>query len=466
VITPARHLSLTNPSRKPGALSWEDDFHFDDSQLAKLAGAPLSSRVEDLLDIAVAAYLADRLNLRHPRECGPPDGSHWIRDIPLTVPVRDPAFWTTREVRDAVDALLHWLTDDQWRIELSGTPAFSRSAERQGALVSAEPPRRFGLFSGGLDSLLGAATDIAACDGPTALISVCTGSRLRTIQHDLVRQLEELWPRRVCWAHAKLSLARAYLDREGINPRHLESSQRTRGLVFLATGAAAAISAGASELRVYENGPGAMNLPLSAAQHGSQNTRAMHPRTLQLAGQLFALVAGRPFEVVNPNFWSTKAEMVRGAAHDVQALIPASVTCDSANTSRRRGGRLCGHCTSCVLRRQALRAGGLTWADELDVQRMRNDVRTAGRRDREAQGVLLMLGQAMRLEHAVQEPDPGMGLLRAFPELRHVLHTVPAAEQAEMRPRLAHLYSRYADEWRALNCPLVETYLEQSKQAA
>jgi hypothetical protein len=440
-------------------LRWERDFRFDDRQLAKLAGAPLPSRVEDLLDIAAACYLIDRLVSRHPHDAGPPDGSHWERTLPLTVPVREPEFWGNSAVRTALGQLLSWLTDDNWEIEFRANREVRRYAEAQAAFDGEPPAVAVGLFSGGLDSLLGAAVDLQAADGPLALVSVATNARLYGLQRTLIKGLGAGYDD-LRWASVGLALRRDYLRRSQLSRRSLEGSQRTRGFVFLSAGAAAAIASGVPELRVYENGPGAVNLPLNRAQRGSQSTRAMHPKTLQLAGRLFSLVADGPFGVVNCRFWTTKAQMCETASPETLALIPYSVSCDTGLTSRRSAA-LCGRCTSCLLRRQALQASQLHWADALDRDHMRVDVRDMP--SRKTVELHWMLEQAARLSGAVHDRSPEQALLHVFPQLGWLLETTPRERQPAVLGRLVDLYTRYVGEWHSFDSPLVHRYLPETE---
>ncbi len=66
-----------------------------------------------------------------------------------------------------------------------------------------------------------------------------------------------------------------------------EKSQRTRALVYLTLGVATALQAGTDTLWVYENGVGALNLPLDATQLGVDNYRGVHPRSLMMVEDLF-----------------------------------------------------------------------------------------------------------------------------------------------------------------------------------
>ena len=92
---------------------------------------------------------------------------------------------------------------------------------------------------------------------------------------------------------------------------HEEKGQRSRAFVFSALGVAAAVQAEADTLHVYENGVGALNLPLNETQLGVDNYRGVHPRSLMLLESLLALVLDNPVCIENPYLFRTKAEMCR-----------------------------------------------------------------------------------------------------------------------------------------------------------
>jgi Queuosine biosynthesis protein QueC len=143
-------------------------------------------------------------------------------------------------------------------------------------------------------------------------------------------------------------------------PRNrMEASQRSRGLLFLAMGAAAASQVELPTFSVYETGVGCINLPTSAAQVGAQGTRAMHPRTLALFNQLAEIVLDHPVRVTAPFFLHTKGELCRLAGSALGDLARASMSCDEGEGHKPDALLHCGLCTSCLFRRIALRAGGL-----------------------------------------------------------------------------------------------------------
>ena len=59
-----------------------------------------------------------------------------------------------------------------------------------------------------------------------------------------------------------------------------DKGQRTRALLFLALGIATVLQAEADTLWVFENGVGALNLPLNATQLGVDNYRGVHPKPI------------------------------------------------------------------------------------------------------------------------------------------------------------------------------------------
>jgi hypothetical protein len=235
-----------------------------------------------------------------------------------------------------------------------------------------------------------------------------------------------------------------------------ESSQRSRGFVFLSLGTAVAKAAGQSELRVHENGPGALNLPLTAAQRGSMNTRAARPETLQLMSQLISRLTQESFEIKNPAFWSTKAEMCAAAPSRFHDVMKMSVTCDGGLT-RRAKTPLCGTCTSCLLRRQALLSSGLREIDRADLERMVGDGLSA-RRANASPMVLAMLQQIRQVDRAVHDDEPWAALLDRYPELGGVRRSLSARPE-----QIVDLLDRYSGEWARLNYAIVKEFMSQPK---
>ena len=212
------------------------------------------------------------------------------------------------------------------------------------------------------------------------------------------------------------------------------------------------MQAGADTLWVHENGVGALNLPINETQLGVDNYRGVHPRSLMMFETLIGSVLDRHVQVRNPFLFTTKAEMC-------QALVPAgfaaavkeTISCDSFPMRIPDQAPQCGHCTSCVLRRQALHAAGLGTYDQ--AASYRHDVRTgrAALSKDQLYGVEAMRGQVQRLEQALASDDPWLSLITSFPELARTsaeLGRYEDLDPVQVSAKFVRLFQTYVCEWR------------------
>ena len=104
-------------------------------------------------------------------------------------------------------------------------------------------------------------------------------------------------------------------------------------------------------IRFFENGVISLHLPISAHALGSRATRSTHPRVLDGLTKLFSQLLGEPFEVDNPFFWKTKADIVESIVrHGHGDLIAYTRSC--ANTrDQTKIHPHCGCCSQCIDRR-------------------------------------------------------------------------------------------------------------------
>jgi len=390
----------------------------DGSAVVGRLARELPPHAADLIEIAAMTYAADRL-ARRKAERDTADGSGWDRQLRLQVPVRRPDLWA--DAAGELTELLEWLTHDDWALKFCQlNPGAGTLDHHQGFLFDMVPDGSpAALFSGGLDSALGLARDLAL--DPVA-VSVHTNPRMQATQRNVFS--------RICGSRSRCMHLQF---RVSLHQSDCENSQRTRGLLFLAAGIGTAWELGQDRLRVYENGIGAINLPYLRSQHGPQATRSMHPRTLWLAERLASKVSGRPFRIDTPFMLSTKAEAVRSVPQISTATVAATVSCDAGFAARVPGARQCGTCTSCLLRRQALLAAGRLDADAAIAYRTRNP---GG-----SEGVMAMTWQLDRLTSALADRIPWHGLVSEFPP---VLDTSPLAPAEVIR-----LYRAYMREWEA-----------------
>jgi hypothetical protein len=434
-------------------IEWQRHYWLDDSPLTKAFSAAMSPRLGDLLDIAMAIYAADRLCRR------PPEGSRgeqgWSRRFELRVPVQQPEFWRRRVVKESLTTFLAWLTEDDWSLDFVGLGRRGRRSAVQDFLFSTPPakPTRVALFSGGLDSLLGVDTELSkGVGGELILVSASSSRRLLGVQRKLIGLIGQ--------QHGGIRSVRVPFNlTANTHPDSHERSQRSRGFVFLVLGGVTADMAGVDELRVYENGVGALNLPYSGAQLGAQSSRAMHPATLNAAGSLLSLVFDRQFLVANPFALRTKGELCRSLSSESYGLINHTVSCDRF-PQRVAGRALCGVCTSCLLRRQALWSAGLLRRESSENYRF-DVMDSASIADERLFFLDLMQFQARQLQQAADSSEPWTQLVQRFPALARVPNDLTQGTgplfQTTSREGVIAMLKRYGAEWAAFGQTIAET---------
>ncbi len=334
----------------------------NDRPIAEAFGDVVPPECADLVDIAVAVYVTDRLCRRHPPKASRTE-LLWQRQMHVEVPVREPERWSRDGLGEALAELLRYLTDDVWLFTFVPRRArAARPSESQRGLFPEPPPppASAALFSGGLDSLTGLVARLAVNPAET-IVLFCgrTNKRIGAPQRDLLEAVAQTFSQRVRPVAVGFGLTgrgRGAFDRE-------EPSQRTRGFVFQAFGTVTARMAGLERLDVYENGVGAINLPYTDAQLDSQATRATHPVTLRLMSVLLTRVFGASFTVSRPYAFTTKGELC-DAMHraGLARLASRSVSCDGY-PQRNVSAAQCGVCPSCLLRRQSLHHAGIVADD-------------------------------------------------------------------------------------------------------
>ena len=404
----------------------------------------------DLLDLALAIYAADRSS---PRDFK--GGKTGQRRIDVRVGLRSPDRWTAPGTANALQEFLYWLSGDEWSFRLDERKGVQTPAE-SGAFLFKIPPEQpvsVSLFSGGLDSLAGLACQtMADLGGSRVLVSGYTHDRLASRQRLQVQRIRAALNGHSPGAGARVWHIAVRFGMRRPQGRREEKGQRTRALVFLALGATAAVQAGADVLWVYENGVGALNLPINETQLGVDNYRGVHPRSLMMFETLVEHVLGRQVRVRNPFLFHTKAEMCQGLlSAGFTGAVGDTISCDSFPMRIPDQAPQCGYCTSCVLRRQALQAAGQSSYDPAAAYR--HDVR-AGRAalsKNQAYGLEAMRGQVQRLERALGSSDPWQSLVASFPEIARTsaeLVQHEGLDAAQVSGEFVRLFQTYVCEWR------------------
>jgi hypothetical protein len=423
------------------------------------ATATLTPRLLDLLDVAVAVYTVDRLSKRY---------GHTSRRFDLTLPVREPEAWNDSETKSALEQTLKVLTEDQWTL----TFVRARSPAAAATMLSAYPPEqtfRAALFSGGLDSVAGAmnrAFETPGAGDKLLLVAGSTSTRLRAKQLAAVEAMNHAVKirtgvaERFVPAFFKFDLSQDDLGEWYVDSKLQEISQRTRGFIFPVLGAVAASALGTQNLLVFENGVGAINLPLVTASLGVDQSRAMHPLHLSNLERFLARLLGHAIRFENPNAFRTKGEMcqdlVAELGHDAALeVVAASVSCDSFGMRHDHPSEHCGRCTSCLLRRAATLSAQLREDSSFYLHDLAELQR--GQPSDGTQGFALMRMFATRLDKGARRG--GMrGLLGEFPELRWARDGLraqrPEYTVETIDERLEAMFVRYKAEWNALDAAL------------
>lgn len=415
-------------------VDWSATCRRDGTELSGHHWLNLSPALGDLLEVAVAAYTADR-SFRRER------GTR-RRHLRLSVPVRD-EIWLREDVKGKAVELLSWLSDDRWELQTHEGRTLGWAESAIPLFDEADPPSSALLFSGGLDSFAGAAVEIQRpMSGDVVLVGVAKNSRLRGTQKKTGESLTRIAGRYVRPVSIRVEV-RGRVERE--------RSELTRGLLYLASGAAVATAAGLRRLHVYENGPGSLNLEISRAQSLVHRSRATHPLSLHLMGQLVSMLVGSRFEFENPFFLLTKVEVCRGLPKEAFGMVQLTRSCDAAH-GRRSPYPACGRCTSCIVRQHSLRVAGLT---ELEPATHYESSAWAG--DEAALATLAdLLAQAREIRLSLSHADAWRHLVSRFQDLQVLEH------QLAMGPldllAVVDMLSRYSTEWTNGPCPLSSAY--------
>jgi 7-cyano-7-deazaguanine synthase in queuosine biosynthesis len=309
------------------------------------AGLHPSQVAIDLLHLATIVYTAD---LRIWRGYDSEDA--WYREISVHVPVTDVALWTA--AKPILIELLCFLTGDAWSVNFrqkvpSPDPTIGHPPD--------PPPDTVCLFSGGLDSFVGA-IDLLA-DGHRLVLVGHYGHS----QREQVAAYEALKP---SYEARMLPLWFFVVPPRVSKDQVVESTMRARSILFLALGTciASALPEGAP-LHIPENGLISLNVPLTFGRAGTHSTRTTHPYTIHLYRQLLdALSIKTPLRT--PYRFATKGEMLKDCKDQatLKAGVHSTMSCSRPQAGRfhnRPVGQHCGYCVPCIIRRASLHAVAL-----------------------------------------------------------------------------------------------------------
>ncbi|MBO6716749.1 MAG: 7-cyano-7-deazaguanine synthase [Rhizobiaceae bacterium] len=321
------------------------------SDIEKRMLSDVKAQLADLIEVAAYVYCADQLVSRG-GQTSRSLGKDWRRQWRFVVPVRRPALWTDEAVKAALKSTLGFMADDDFSFDFvaQAEPEPIDTYLTYGDSDSTLPSDEVALFSGGLDSLAGAAHTLRNSHSRLLLISHQSSTKIAACQRKLISELSASFPGRIVHAPVRIT-------KTGI--KAVENTQRTRSFLYAAIAATVASLVGADRLRFFENGVVSYNLPIAEQVVGARATRTTHPQVLRDLQGLVTLLLERPVAIDNPLIWHTKGEVAglldsAGFAH----LLGESVSCSSVHTMSREKTH-CGKCSQCLDRRFGVLSAGL-----------------------------------------------------------------------------------------------------------
>lgn len=305
---------------------------------------------QDFLCIASCIYAADKAVPREGAE------DKWTRHLAIEIPIEHVDIWAG--VADELSDCIGFLTGDRWEISFRhGEKRLIQKKTRKRRVRYRKPSgKAVCLFSGGLDSFIGAVDWLTDNPGEYLLL---VGHYDRHVSGPGVDQRALRDACRQKFA-GRFELAQTQV---GLSAGGTDTNFRSRSLLFIALGCYfAEILGEGTPVLIPENGPIALNFPLTPARRGSCSTRTVHPHFLGSLNQILERV-GILNPVHNPYELKTKGEMVDDCRDQIFLSSAYALTRSCAKANHReawsdRTARSCGVCIPCLFRRASLHNSG------------------------------------------------------------------------------------------------------------
>jgi len=305
----------------------------------------------DFLFVSAVIYCIDKLT---PRSISI---DNWTRQLQLEIPVSDSDLWSQNA--ENLNSAISFLTGDLWNISFRNIEcSLVRPKNVRYRLFQEETkPDVVSLFSGGLDSLIGAIDWLESNpEGTIKLVSHYDPGVAgpKSDQKRLIEELKEYYGDRINFGQVRV----------GQTPSGSEATFRSRSIIFIGLGIYVASLAGENiNMIMPENGNIALNIPLTPSRRGACSTRTAHPFFLNSIDQVLQNLDFQN-RIINPFELKTKGECVEKCLNRsvLRNLADISVSCAKRGHKKtwiNRSARQCGRCMPCIYRRAALHKIGL-----------------------------------------------------------------------------------------------------------
>ncbi len=348
----------------------------------------------DLLVIACTMYAADT---RFKRETYAEDS--WTRMIDLFIPVSDVPFWDGQ--KELLQKIFRFLTGDIWALNFRGRVNPNLLLSPRGHRQHYRMPYQTDtvcLFSGGMDSLIGA-VDLLEQGIRPLLVGHAKSSDVAPYQDNcynaLASRYTNLLPERI-YAFVRIPKKNLFSSED--------HTERGRSFLFLTLGAICASALQQqSRLIVPENGMISLNIPLTPLRVGSHSTRTTHPHYFAMMQKLFEnMQIG--VTIHNPYQFKTKGEMLAECTNNPLVAQAESMSCSRPATHNANietaGTMHCGYCVPCIIRQAAFRKANI--ADVFPYRKNIFDIQ--GMRIERAEGADILAFKYL-IEKVRQKPD-------------------------------------------------------------
>lgn len=302
----------------------------------------------DLFYISLFVFISDRLIKRDISEDG------WTRNLKLLIPVLEKNKWDDK--KEDLIKILNFLSGDLWEIEFrernltSKEKLFKKNMSRNNKIPLKNTD--FAMFSGGLDSYIGAIDFLESKKNILFISHYGSGKGVIEYQNKLSQKLKDNYP----------EIDNNFLQYHVSAIGGKEDTTRTRSFMFF-THAILLASTIKDKTRLYipENGLISLNIPMTSARLGSSSTRTTHPYYLQNLQNLLTNL-NINVEIINPYQFKTKGEMILNCKNQdlLKDTLVDTMSCSHPDHGRYRGeskAMHCGNCLPCIIRRAAIKKG-------------------------------------------------------------------------------------------------------------